>query len=141
MSARFADFLAASLELLERECPAAHAAMCGALSDRALRLTVDGEAVVVIFTARRASIAAAARHCSVEVCTSRRTIIDLVDAKAALLDAVLHEALSLRGAPSELLAFLDGLRAYLHGAVRAPSFAPLLRRFRDALAAHASGAV
>jgi hypothetical protein len=141
MSARFVDFLAASLELLECECPQAYAAMCGALADRTLRLEVDGEPVSVVFTSRRAAIVAALGRFSVEVRTSRQTILDLTDAKKPLLDAVLDESLELRGDASELLAFLDGLRAYLHGAVRAPSFAPLLRRFRLALAPRAARAV
>jgi hypothetical protein len=54
----------------------------------------------------------------------------LIDARLTLLDAVLSDALAMTGAPDDLLAFHDGLIAYVHGAVRAPSFPALLSAYR-----------
>ncbi len=63
--------------------------------------------------------------------TTRAVILDLVDARAGLVEAILDDRLGLRGALPELARFHDGLMLYLHGAMRAPSFPGLLRRYRD----------
>jgi hypothetical protein len=46
------------------------------------------------------------------------------------VSAVLSDVHVLRGRPADVLAFHDGLAAYVHGGVRAPSFRRLLVEFR-----------
>ena len=129
---RFADFLATSLQALDRELPQAYALLCTHLAGQQLAIEVDGEMVGLSFAGGRARLLARAAPATVHVVTSRALIFDLIDARCTLLQAVLSDRLLVRGAPQELLAFHDGLLAYLHGAVRAPSFPPLLRAYRSA---------
>jgi hypothetical protein len=105
--------------------------MCGRLAGRDLRLVVDGEPVALSFTRDEALLRTRVEQPHVELATSRRTILDVVDARATLVSAALIDALTLRGRPDDVLAFHEGLVAYVHGGVRAPSFRGLLREFRD----------
>jgi hypothetical protein len=128
--ATFASFLAGSLDLLERELPWAYGAMCRVLAPREVLLSVDGEDVSVRCTERTAIVGARAAAPDVECRTTRAAILDLADASTSLVDAVMSDRVHLRGAVGDLLAFHDGLMAYLGGAVRSPSFPALLERFR-----------
>ena len=128
----FAEFLAESFDLLRREVPQAHAEVCRRLAPRGVRLHVGAEDVAVRFERSGTRFPAAPGAASVDVETNRETILALIDAETTLVDAVLDGSLVLRGAGDDLLAFHDGLVAYVHGAVRAPSFPGLLRRFRRA---------
>jgi hypothetical protein len=128
----FIDFLAESILALEREVPLAHSTMCRVLAGREVRLDVDGDHFAVVFEIDSASILAEPRSSNVDVKTSRDTILELIDARLTLVDALFAETLHVQGDPTDVLAFLDGLGAYLQGAVRSPSFPGLLRRYRAA---------
>ncbi len=64
-------------------------------------------------------------------CQRRTAVLRVIDARDTLMSAVLADRLVLRGATRDVLAFHDGLIAYVHGAVRARSFPELLRQFRQ----------
>jgi hypothetical protein len=104
--------------------------MCGALGTREVLIEVDGERTAVTSTKSATRVEAAPRAPVVECRTTREAIIDLVDARMTLVDAVVSERVWLRGSVGDLLAFYDGLMAYLGGAVRCPSFPWLLNDFR-----------
>ena len=105
--------------------------MCRRLASRGVALRVDEERVAVVFTRDEARIVADGDPCAVEVRTSRTAVLRVIDARDTLMSAVLGDRLVLRGAPRDVLAFHDGLMAYVHGAVRARSFPGLLRQFRQ----------
>jgi hypothetical protein len=128
---RFRTFLARSFDALRREVPDAYARMCRRLASRGVGLRVDDECVAVLFTRDEARIVADASPCAVDVRTSRTAVLRVIDARDTLMSAVLADRLVLRGAPRDVLAFHDGLMAYVHGAVRARSFPGLLRQFRQ----------
>lgn len=128
----FGTFLGESLRILAREVPEAYREMCRALVGREVGLQVDDSTVAVLYESERAVLLHEPRRPTVDVRTSRDAILALIDARTSFIDAALEEALDLRGTPGDLLAFLDGLTAYLHGSVRAPSFPALLRRYRIA---------
>jgi hypothetical protein len=128
---RFRTFLARSFDALRREVPEAYARMCRRLDSRRVDLRVDGEHVAVVFARDEARIVADGRPGEVEVRTSRTAVLRVIDARDTLVSAVLADRLVLRGAPRDVLAFHDGLMAYVHGAVRARSFPGLLRQFRQ----------
>lgn len=134
-SETFAGFVHESLALLRCEVPAAHAAMCAPVAGRRVAIDADGEAFALRFERNVVHAAAPEAGPELSVRTSRRAVLALVDARYSLLEAVLNEHLDVRGTPDDVIAFHDALVAYLHGAVRAPSFPGLLRRFR----AHAHG--
>jgi hypothetical protein len=125
----FGAFLEESLELLQTEIPVAYRAMCAALAGRAVTITVGGDAARLVFD--DAGVAFRRNEGPADVCvrTTRRTILDLVAARLTLLDAALADRLELVGSPDDVIVFHDGLMAYLHGAVRAPSFPALLGRY------------
>jgi len=128
---RFRTFLARSFDALRCEVPEAYARMCRRLVARRVDLRVDDEHVAVVFARDQARIVAEASPCAVEVRTSRTAVLRVIDARDTLMSAVLADRLVLRGAPRDVLAFHDGLMAYVHGAVRARSFPELLRQFRQ----------
>lgn len=132
---RFSSFLSRSLDVLERERPDVATRLAAVLAALAVAASVDGETVrlasdgeVVRVTPRTAGEAAVA----VTVATSRATILALVDGRVSLIDAVLSDALLLRGSPGDLARFHDALWLYLQGAVRVPAFAELLASYRTA---------
>lgn len=126
----FARFLGDSFSVLRREVPAIHAEMCGRLGARTVRLLVNDEPVAVRFSSKDVQILDEIDTPTIDVQTTRAAILALIDADTTLLDAVLSDTLFLRGSPDALLAFHEGLMAYLHGAFRAPSFRKLLVTFR-----------
>jgi len=105
--------------------------MCRRLDGRRVGLRVDDERVAVVFARDDARIVADTGLCTVDVRTSHTAVLRVIDARDTLMSAVLADRLVLRGAPRDVLAFHDGLMAYVHGAVRARSFPELLRQFRQ----------
>ena len=129
-SESFTGFVHESLHLLQREVPAAHAAMCAPVAGRTVAIEADGEALSLRFGVDAARAADPASAADVRVRTSARAVLALADGECSLLEAVFGDQLVLQGTPEAVIAFHDALVAYLHGAVRAPSFPGLLRRFR-----------
>lgn len=127
----FASFLGRSLKLLERELPWGYATLCRVLGEREVLIEVDGEAAPILCTGHSMRVEQAPRAPMVECKTTREAILELVDAKATLVGAILADKVWLRGSVDDLLAFHDGLMAYLGGAVRSPSFPWLLQEFRE----------
>jgi hypothetical protein len=104
--------------------------MCVSLAPRTLRLHVEHERVAVRFAPEEARVVDDDGECALELQTTRRTILDVIDARRTLMGAVLADRLMVRGTPRDVLAFHDGLMAYVQGAVRARSFPELLKRYR-----------
>ncbi len=129
-SASFARFLERSFAILAAEHPEAYRAMCAALAPRVVSIRVGDEAVHLGFTpaaVRRLRWVAAP---AVTIRATIPTVLAVIDAELSLLDAAMAGDLDAGGAPADLAAFHDGLVAYVHGAVRAPSFPFLLGEFR-----------
>lgn len=128
--ASFASFLTRSLELLARELPWVYTLLCAALSPREVSIEVDGEISAVFCSTTSLRVTQRPEAPVVECRTSRAAIVDLIDARLTLVQAVVEDRVWLRGDVDELLAFHDGLMIFLGGAVRSPSFPGLLREFR-----------
>ena len=126
-------FLRRSITTLASQHPVAYARMCRALDGRALALRVDDEDVRLTFRSGEALFVEPDRAGpDVEVVTSRGQIFRMVDGHASLVESVMSDRLGLRGTPVDLVAFHDGLAAYLGGAVRSPGFPGLLSQYRRA---------
>lgn len=128
----FAGYLEGSLSALRRDLPWIYARLCARVAPRELRLKVDDELVGLRCGEDEIRRIEPPSAPAVEAHIDRQAILDLVDARITLLDALLEERLVVRGALDDVIAFHDGLMIYLHGAVRDPSFPALLRRFRGA---------
>lgn len=126
----FAGFLGRSLAILERELPLAYAQMCARATPREVLIEIDGEPVSLAFEAAAHRLLPRPERPAVEVHATQRVILDLIDGRVSLLDAVLEERIVMLGGVPDIGAFHDGLMAYLHGAVRCRSFPELLRRYR-----------
>ena len=128
--ASVAAFIETSLEALQREFPSAYYRMCACITGRSVSLTIDQEPVTIVFEGGAVRLVAPLKEVNVSLSTSRQTILDVIDAKLTLQEAVDREAILLQGTVEDLAAFDDGLQMYVRGAVRCPSFPGLLDRFR-----------
>ncbi|MCV7347951.1 SCP-2 sterol transfer family protein [Mycolicibacterium rhodesiae] len=71
-----------------------------------------------------------AQAAGVRIRTSRMTILDLIDAKVGLDEAVEAGAVSVHGCLDDVQRAHDTLLAYIHGSVRAASVPALLSELR-----------
>lgn len=129
----FQRFVTMGLRALRDELPWAYARTALALAGRDVLLTVSDEAVPVRATADEVTAHVSAPEGfapQVALRTARGVIVRLADAELSIVDAVISGEVSLRGDVDDLVAFHDGLMAFLHGAVRSPSFPALLDDFR-----------
>lgn len=101
---------------------------------REVLLFVDGEEVSLTFAPGGVYLAPQVRYPTVVLHTSRRTILDVIDARLTLNEAVLADEILLQGSPADLAVYHEGLLTYVRGAVRCPSFPSLLERFRHTTA-------
>jgi uncharacterized protein with NAD-binding domain and iron-sulfur cluster len=124
-----ASLLAESFRALASEMPEPSARMGQLLRGLSVALEVDGERFAADFSAEPR-----VRSCSgeepVRMATTRAAILELLDGRRSLSDAVLEDAVSVVGPLDSLLRLHEGLRVYLHAAVRSPGFAVLLKRLR-----------
>ncbi len=124
-------FIEASFVALRQEFPEAYFLMCRRLAGMTATLLIDDERIALVFDRRAAKVRARHPTADVRVRTSRRAIQDILDARLTLQAAVDDGSLRLWGSIGNLEAFLEALLVYVRGAVRSPSFGPLLARFRD----------
>lgn len=135
----FAGFLARSLSALRRDLPWIHARLCARLAPRQMRIEVGGEVLGLRCREDEILVIEPPGAPDVEARTDRAAILDLVDARLSLLDALLEERLVVKGAIGDVIAFHDGLLIYLHGAVRDRAFPALLRELRRSVEGGADG--
>jgi hypothetical protein len=114
------------------EFPEAYFLLCRRLAGMAATLLIDDERIVLVFDRRAVRVSERQPGADVRVQTSRRTILDILDARQTLQAAVDEGSLQLWGTIEKLEAFHEALLVYVRGAVRSPSFEPLLARFKDA---------
>jgi hypothetical protein len=140
---RFAACLRLSLDTLRLECPEAYQRVCDCLAPLTVALSLDGDPVTLAFRPGLIRIVpaggpAAGRNGGragiqpdVQASTSRSTIIDLLEARSTIEDAILSDAILLRGRVGDLARFYDALLYYVCGAVRCPSFPAILAGYRS----------
>jgi hypothetical protein len=126
-----AALLADSFQVLAREQPEAYARMCALLEGLSVAVWVDEERFAADFSSRGASVRALTGHEPARVSTHGRTLLEVLDARRSLTEAVLADAVRVVGPLDTLLRLHEGLLLYLRGAVRCPGFASVLRRLRE----------
>jgi hypothetical protein len=131
MAERVSSLLRRSVEQLEREVPDSYRLLVAELGPMVVELNVDGE----IFTLRggdRLRVSdGAADTAGARITTSRVTILDVLDARVALGEAVEAGTVSVRGSLDDVQRAHDSLLAYVHAAVRASSQPTLLAELRS----------
>lgn len=125
-----AALLAESFEVLRREQPEAYARMCERLEGLSVSLEVEAECFAAGFSSEGARVLPVSGHEVARVSTRLPTILDVLDDRCSLTEAVLTDAVEVVGPLELLLRLHEGLLLYVQGAVRCPGFAPLLKRLR-----------
>jgi len=132
----FGQFLRESLALLAAEAPVHLAALARALRERQVTISIADEAPVQLACDRRGLFfSEESGRSAVEVSLSSGELLRVLAGDETLEQAIVDGRVAVRGACDDVLAFDDALRAWLHGAVRSPSFGGLLRRLEAHYAA------
>lgn len=130
MAEHISSLLRRSVEHLEDEVPDSYRLIVAELGPMVVELDVDGEVFSLRGGGRLQVSNGAALTAGARIVTSRATILDLLDAKAALGEAVEAGTVSVRGSLDDVQRAHDALLAYVHAAVRASAQPTLLSELR-----------
>lgn len=111
--------------------PSAHQAVAAAAGELGACLVANGDARVLRF-AQGVPVLEAGRAADVEVAFDNHVILDLIDGKLSLEEALFAGRLRIRGTPVAVERLHAALMLYLNGAVRVGACLALLRCFREA---------
>ncbi|WP_458317363.1 SCP-2 sterol transfer family protein [Mycolicibacterium brisbanense] len=131
MAEPVAALLRRSVGHLADEVPASYRLVLERLGPLVVALDVDGERFA-LRGGPHLEVADGDVSGSPRITTSRAAILDVLDARIGLHDAVQAGAVNVEGSLDELLQVHDTLLAYVHAAVRAPSLPGLLSALREA---------
>jgi hypothetical protein len=130
MAERVSSLLRRSVEHLENEVPDSYRLLVAQLGPMVVELDVDGE----VFTLRggdRLQVSdGAAQTAAARIVTSRVAVLDLLDAKVGLGEAVEAGTVGVRGTLDDVQRAHDTMLAYVHAAVRASTQPALLSDLR-----------
>jgi hypothetical protein len=132
MAERISSLLRRSVEHLEGEVPDSYRLLVAELGPMVVELDVDGEVFSLRGGDRLRVSDGAAQLARTRIVTSRATILDLVDAKVGLGEAVETGTVSVHGCLDDVQRAHDSLLAYVHAAVRASTQPTLLSELRAA---------
>ncbi len=130
MAEHVSSLLRRSVGHLEHEVPASYRYMLEALGRLVVEVDVDGELFSLRGGRRLEVTDGPASVNGARIASSRAAILDLLDGKVGLNDAVQAGAVSVCGSLDDVLRAHDTLLAYVHAAVRAPSHPELLAALR-----------
>jgi hypothetical protein len=131
-SADFFTFLRTSLSRITAEEPDAHRALVGAMGKLRARLVADGVARIIRFDFPDWMICPGESETDLEVAFDREIIMDLIDGRLTMEDAIYQERLHMRGSVETIERFHGALMIYLEGLIRTPEAAVLLESYRRA---------
>jgi hypothetical protein len=133
MAERISSLLWRSVQHLEDEVPDSYRLLVAKLGPMVVELDVDGE----VFTLRggdRLQVSnGAAQTAGARIITSRVAILDLLDARLELGEAVEAGSVGVRGSLDDVQRAHDTMLAYVHAAVRASTQPALLSELRAGL--------
>jgi hypothetical protein len=130
MAEQVSSLLRRSVGHLENEVPDSYHLVLEALGPLVVEVDVDGEQFSLRGGGRLEVSDGVAGVAGAQITTSRAAILDLLDAKIGLNEAVQAGAVGVRGSLDDVLRAHDSLLAYVHAAVRAPSQPGLLDALR-----------
>jgi hypothetical protein len=128
----FFTFLHDSLVRLAVEVPEAHRALAAAMGRTRARLVADGDARTIRFDFPYWTIYADDNEADLEVAFDRELVLDLVDGRLTLEEAIYQERLLMRGSIETIERFHDALMIYLEGLLRTSHAPALLAHYRQA---------
>jgi hypothetical protein len=130
MAEQVSSLLRRSVEHLADEVPDSYRLVVERLGPLVVELDVDGERFSLRGGHRLEVFDGAAGAPGAWISTSRAAILDVLDAKIGLGEAVETGAVAVRGSLDDVQRAHDTLLAYVHAAVRAPSQPGLLAALR-----------
>jgi hypothetical protein len=130
MAERVSSLLRRSVEHLADEVPDSYRLLIAELGPMVVELDVDGEVFSLRGGGRLQVSDGAAEVAGVRIVTSRVTILDVLDARVGLGEAVEAGTVSVQGSLDDVQRAHDSLLAYVHAAVRAASQPGLLSELR-----------
>ena len=130
MAEQLSSLLRRSVEHLADEVPDSYRLVLETLGPLLIEIDVESE-LFSLQGGRRLEVSdGAASTAGARITTSRAAILDLLDARVGLDEAVQAGAVGVRGSLDDILRAHDTLLAYVHAAIRAPSQPALMRALR-----------
>jgi hypothetical protein len=130
MGERVSALLKRSVEHLEDEVPASYRLILDKLGPMLVQVDVDGESFSLSGGQRLKVADETLTGPSARINTSRAAILDVLDARVGLEEAVQAGTVRVQGSLDDILRAHDTLRAYVHAAIRARSQPGLLSALR-----------
>jgi hypothetical protein len=130
MADQVSSLLRRSVGHLAQEVPDSYRLVLDRLGPLVVALGVDHELFSLSGGHALQVVDGSASTASVRINTSRSTILDVLDAKVGLAEAVETGTVSVQGRLDDVQRVHDTLLAYVHAAVRAPSQPGLLSALR-----------
>jgi hypothetical protein len=130
MAERVSSLLRRSVEHLEDEVPESYRLLVAEIGPMVVDFDVDGEVFSLRGGDRLQVSNGAAQTPSVRIVTSRASILDLLDARVGLDEAVEAGTVRVHGSLDDVQRAHDSLLAYVHAAVRASTQPGLLSELR-----------
>lgn len=130
MAERVSSLLRRSVEHLADEVPDSYRLLVAQLGPMVVELDVDGEVFSLRGGDRLAVSDGAAHMPGVRIVSSRAAILDLLDARVGLGEAVEAGTVGVHGSLDDVQRAHDSLLAYVHAAVRASTQPGLLSELR-----------
>lgn len=130
MAERVSALLRRSVEHLEDEVPESYRLLVDRLGPMVVELDVDGDQFSLHGGDRLEVSDGAADAAHARIATSRVAILDVLDAKLGLAEAVEAGVVNVIGTLDDVQRAHDALLAYVHAAIRAPSQPGLLAALR-----------
>lgn len=130
MAERVSSLLRRSVQHLEDEVPDSYRLLVAQLGPMVVELDVDGEVFSLRGGDRLQVSDGAAQLADARIATSRVAILDLLDARVGLGEAVEAGMVGVHGSLDDVQRAHDSLLAYVHAAVRASTQPGLLSELR-----------
>lgn len=132
MAERVSSLLRRSIAHLEDEVPQSYRVLVATLGSLVVQLDVDGEVFALRGGDRLRVSNGTAPGAGVRIATSRLAVLELIDARVGLGEAVEAGMVGVHGSLDDVQRVHEALQAYVHAAVRASSQPALLSQLRAA---------
>lgn len=126
----FAEFVKTAMALLRDEYPRAYYLICAEIAGRTISIECDNQTVFLDGTALEVLFPDRIESPGVRAQTSRQTILDAIDARVTVEEAIRDGRLFISGPKDDVVRCHSALLMFVRGAVRSPSFPALMQEFR-----------
>lgn len=126
----FAEFVKTALAMLREEFPRAYFLICSDIAGRTISIEVDSQRVFLECKLLEVFLPDQIENPEIRVETSRGTILDAIDARISIDEAIREGRLFISGPKDYVVRCHSALLTFVRGAVRSPSFPVLLQEFR-----------